>query len=202
MITGCKYWNDKDRLYIQERAAWEQVLPGLQMCGPTAAGNIRAALVDRDEGVNGFGGAWAERPADALATYFATPANWPELQNIRTLPLGWGAGQFPPWEIPQYYPIAVKKVFGLDAEFKYGVFSDVVNELLAGNGVQLCLKVPGHYIAAIAYDDQAKKICFKDPWSGDRWPGNSVTDENGNKWFGAIDYANVQPWYIVIKKPE
>ncbi|MBN2354297.1 MAG: hypothetical protein JXD23_17135 [Spirochaetales bacterium] len=206
MIKGTKYWNTKGRLYIQEKAAWEQILPGFQMCGPTAAGNARAALVDTDDGVAGFGGTWAGRPADALSTFFATPSNWPALKNVRNLQLGWwGPGVYVPWEIPQYYPLAAKEVFGLDAQFSFnGTFDKIAGFVSEGNAVQLCLKHPGHYITALAFDDETKRIAFKDPWSADRWPGgNALPDANGNKWFGRQDYdANVEQWYIVYLKKD
>jgi hypothetical protein len=202
MLIGTKYYNVKSRLWAQEKDGWEQVLQGLQLCGPTAASNARATLVDVDEGKSGFGGDWVERPADALATFFATPANWPAFQSIRPLPLGWGPGLFVPWEIPQYYEYAIKRVFGLIAKFEYGTFENIVDYLKQGCAVQLCLVTPGHFISAVAYDDSTQEILFKDPWGQDRWPGgNSVPDENGNKRFKELDYRqNINQWFIKYNK--
>ncbi|MDR0556332.1 MAG: C39 family peptidase [Treponema sp.] len=63
----------------------------------------------------------------------------------------------------------------------------------AGQAVQLCLVKPGHYIAAVAYDDLTREIIFNDPWPG-RFPGG-----NGfNRRMGKAEFkGNVKPFLIV-----
>jgi hypothetical protein len=48
-------------------------------------------------------------------------------------------------------------------------FNMVIDEIRKHHGVQLCLEDPGHWIAAIAYDDIHREIVFMDSW-GER-PG-------------------------------
>jgi len=43
-------------------------------------------------------------------------------------------------------------------------FDMMVAELKKGHGVQFCLENPGHWLAAIAYDDVHREIVYMDSW--------------------------------------
>jgi cell division protein YceG involved in septum cleavage len=97
-------------------------------------------------------------------------------------------------EVPQFYPIAVHAVFGVHGAFQFGHdFGSVAENLRAGKAVQLCLIRPGHYIAAVAYDEERQEIISNDPWP-ERFP-----DKNGfNRRLTEGEYrSNVKPYLIV-----
>jgi hypothetical protein len=78
--------------------------------------------------------------------------------------------------------------------FQFGHdFKGVSEKLSAGKAVQLCLVKPGHYIAAVAYDEARREIIYNDPWP-ERFP-----DKNGfNRRLTEGEYrANVKPYLIV-----
>jgi hypothetical protein len=195
IIQGARYWNDADRLHVQENNSFEILVPGLEYCGPTAAANCIEALYEDVA-------PWCViQLEDYLTAFFLDRGNIPMFNNIRPLPYGLGAGQWPPNEIPQLYPYAVRRCFNVESEYReHGTFEDVAKEVLSGNAVQLC--IPGHFIAALAYDSQTGQIGFKDSWVGDRWPGgSSIQDALGNKWFSKDHFDVVNKWYIVYRKP-
>jgi hypothetical protein len=85
-------------------------------------------------------------------------------------------------------------VFGVKATFQFGNdFNKIASYLANGNAVQLCLINPGHYIAAVAYDDEKQEIIFNDPWPG------RFADQNGfNRRMGRAEVAaNVKTFFIV-----
>lgn len=83
-------------------------------------------------------------------------------------------GSIPGNRIPQYYPMLVKRLFGVDAEYtNYLSYDDLVNEVNAGHGVQICLKNPGHYVAIVDVAPTGELI-YDDPMPS-RWP-------DGNGW--------------------
>jgi hypothetical protein len=197
IIQGAKYWADKNKLHIQENNAFEILLPGLEYCGPTAAINCIEALYDniaRDKGIK-------IQLEDYLTAFMLDPNNLEMFNKIRALPYGFGAGKYPSNRIPQIYPYCVKQCFDVDAEYKEeGDYEKIAQLLWNGDAVQLC--IPGHFIAALAYDSQINQIGFKDSWTGDRWPtGNSVVDPVNNKWFTKTDFEKIAKWYIWYKRP-
>jgi hypothetical protein len=204
MTQGAKYWFDKDRLYIQDNNAIETLVPGLEYCGPSAMINCIAALRDLENTpMNDYGGRWEIQPEDYATAYFIDQRNVTHFKRIRG---DVDFRQYPPNRIPQYYPTAALNVFAHEARYcEGGTFETIAKLLWEGNAVQLCIKSPGHYIAALAYDSSTMQIGFKDPWAGDRWPGgNTLADQNNNKWFDKDafndDEHGVQHWYIVYNK--
>jgi hypothetical protein len=123
--------------------------------------------------------------------FFNDPRNYAALKAARpdTPPDVWHGN-----EVPQFYPVAVKAVFGVNARFYFAHdFGGVAEYLQAGQAVQLCLVKPGHYIAAVAYDDRTREIIFNDPWPG------RFADTNGfNRRLGEVEYkTNIKPYVIV-----
>ncbi len=210
MIQGALNWKDRNALYDQTNNAWETAEPGLDQCNCSMDAIARAALVKDYESFlqskNVYGGLWHEQPEDSIANFYRDPRNRKLLQSIRMLDIGGGPGQVRPERVPQYRPAAMKAIFNIEAQFfmEGGTFERVAKLVWEGNVVGLCLKNPGHYICAVAFDDQTRQIAFKDPWPGDPWPGTktdpSIPDQDNNKWMSAVDFRNVEPWYILYHK--
>jgi hypothetical protein len=75
-------------------------------------------------------------------------------------------------------------------------FKDVTRQVSAGNGVQICLKNPGHWLAVIDYDGKRDVLIYMDSWGGR--PGlknGGVFEEMDQKEFT----ANAQPDVIVYR---
>lgn len=195
MIKGVKFWNDRDCYFVQTNNPTEEILRKgrndgvwLVSCGPSAAVMCIAAM-GFDVEVKTPGG-YKPQSEEVLMDFFNDPRNYSELKAARpeTPPDMWHGN-----EIPQFYPVAVPAVFGVKACFVWSApFVTVAAELQAGKAVQLCLKKPGHYIAAVAYDDERDEIIFNDPWP------NRFKDKKGfNRRMGRADFNNVKPFRIV-----
>lgn len=196
MIKGVKFWNARDCYFVQTNNPTEEILRKrsdgvwLVSCGPSAAITCIAAM--------GFDvevktpGDYKPQSEEVLMDFFNDPRNYPALQKVRpeTPPDMWHGN-----EIPQFYPVAVQSVFGVKARFEWTApFEKVIAELQAGKAVQLCLKKPGHYIAAVAYDDERDEIIFNDPWPGRFKDGNGF-----NRRLKRVDFSNVKPFRIVYE---
>ena len=167
MIHGAPFWNDKSKTYYsQENNAAEELLrkreenSWLETCGPTAAVSCLAAL---DYNLNIYcPGPYKPQPENCLQDFFNDPRNYKELERIRrdTDPVSFLGNR-----IPQWYPFAVKEVFGALGQFLFTSGIEItISALKKGYAVQLCLISPGHFIAAVAYDDESSEIIFNDPW--------------------------------------
>ena len=196
MIKGVKFWNARDCYFVQTNNPTEEILRKrsdgvwLVSCGPSAAITCIAAM--------GFDvevktpGDYKPQSEEVLMDFCNDPRNYPALQKVRpeTPPDMWHGN-----EIPQFYPVAVQSVFGVKARFEWTApFEKVIAELQAGKAVQLCLKNPGHYIAAVAYDDERDEIIFNDPWPGRFKDGNGF-----NRRLKRVDFSNVKPFRIVYE---
>nr|DAO15612.1 MAG TPA: peptidase [Caudoviricetes sp.] len=194
MIKGAQFWNDRACYFVQSNNPTEEILRKrsdgiwLVSCGPSAAITCIAAM--------GFDvevktpGDYKPQSEEVLMDFFNDPRNYPALQKVRpeTPPDMWHGN-----EIPQFYPVAVQSVFGVKARFEWTApFEKVIAELQAGKAVQLCLKNPGHYIAAVAYDDERNEVIFNDPWP------RRFKDGNGfNRRLSKADFSNIKPFRIV-----
>ena len=196
MIKGVKFWNARECYFVQTNNPTEEILRKrsdgvwLVSCGPSAAVTCIAAI-GFDVSIKTPGG-YAPQSEEVLMDFFNDPRNYPTLQKARpeTPPDMWHGN-----EIPQFYPVAVQSVFGVKACFEWKAdFDKVAAELSTGKAVQLCLKNPGHYIAAVAYDDERDEIIFNDPWPG------RFKDANGfNRRLKRADFSNVKPFRIVYE---
>ena len=194
MIQGAKNWNGYGLLYTQENNAFEILVPGLEYCGATAAVNCLSALYGGDLFRN-----IAIQPEDYLTAFLLNPSNIDMFKKILPLNYGVGAGKTPPNRVRNLFPYAVEKCFGARAEVRGGsTFESVARELWNGNTVELC--IPGHYIAAVAYND-AGKIGFKDSWAADTWPeGIGKPDADGNRWFEKRHFDSISREVVVYFK--
>ncbi|GHU01814.1 hypothetical protein FACS1894147_02380 [Spirochaetia bacterium] len=195
MIKGVRFWNDKDCYYTQTNNPTEEILRKrsdggwLVSCGPSAAVTCIAAM-----GFNvfcGCPGEYVPQSEEVLMDFFNDPRNYAVLKAARpdTPPDVWHGN-----EVPQFYPVAIRAVFGVSASFVWGnSFDTIVAHLQAGRAVQLCLVKPGHYIAAVAYDDETKEIIINDPWPGRFTDGNGF---NRRMTQGEIK-SNTKPFLIV-----
>ena len=195
MIKGVKFWNDRNCYYTQTNNPTEEMLRKrsdggwLVSCGPSAAVTCIAAM-----GYNvycGCPGEYLPQSEEVLMDFFNDPRNYAALKAARpdTPPDVWHGN-----EVPQFYPVAVKAVFGVDARFYFvHDFGGVAERLQAGQAVQLCLIKPGHYIAAVAYDDRTREIIYNDPW-----PGRFADKDGFNRRFDEAEYkTNIKPYVIV-----
>ena len=196
MIRGVKFWNEREFYYTQVNNPTEEVLRKrsdggwLVSCGPSAATGCIAAM--------GFDvevrtpGAYRPQSEEVLMDFFNDPRNYAALRAARpdTPPEVWHGN-----EVPQFYPVAVKEVFGVKANFEWGAeFEKVAAHLRSGRAVQLCLIKPGHYIAAVAFDEEAREIIYNDPWPGRFRDGNGFNRRMGEAEFR----CNVKPYLIVF----
>ncbi len=198
MIRGTVHWSDRKRYYSQANNPTEALLKAtmgnlkswLESCGPTAAINCLASM--------GYDvhivcpGEYKPQPEEVLMDYFNDPRNLETLKEIRDLP-----ESIPENRVPQFYPKAVREVFGRPCEFRWGpTFGNIILHVEDGHAVQLCLKKPGHYIAVLAYDDSERELIFNDPW-GERFKdgrsgwGRRLTQEEFE--------TNVQNYFILYK---
>jgi hypothetical protein len=195
MIKGVKFWNDKDCYYTQTNNPTEEILRKrsdgnwLVSCGPSSAVCCLAAL-GLDVSVS-CPGTYKPQPEEVLMDFFNDTRNYKALLAARpdTPPDVWHGN-----EVPQFYPVAVPAVFGVPASFTWGNdFGKIAAHLQAGRAVQLCLVKPGHYVAAVAYDDEVREIIYNDPYP------ERFADRNGfNRRMGEAECkANTKPYIIV-----
>lgn len=172
MIEGVKFWNDKSRYYTQSNNPIEAYHKACgiktgwtESCGPTSAVTILdssgypvAAAVP---------GTWKPQPEQLLWDYLNDPRNYDKFKLARPNLL---PGSIPGNRVPQYYPIAIKEVFGQNCSFAEGKsFRQIAEYVSTGKGVQLCLKNPGHFIPVVAFDDSSAELIFHDPFP-ERFP--------------------------------
>lgn len=159
-----KYWNDRDKFYIQTNNPTEIFLKKigysqwLETCGPTTLVNCIASLGVNVE-VETFGN-YKPQPESVVMDFFHDSKNYPLLKKARP--------NVEPSEIvgnrvPQYYPVAAWEIFRVKSYFKFVKdFKFVTNELIKGKAIQLQLKEPGHYIAAVHFDAETSEIVYND----------------------------------------
>jgi hypothetical protein len=175
MIVGAQFYADRDRFFSQVNNPSEELLRKtgavgwLETCGPTAAVNCLAVL--------GYDltivcpGPYRPQPEEVLSDFLNDPRNYRELSKERT---DISPDRMPNNRVPQYYPLAVAQVFGAQGSFIWLTMPEQLPKyLVEGRAVQICLEKPGHYLAAVAFDDEKDEIIFNDPWP-DQYP-----DKNG-----------------------
>jgi hypothetical protein len=195
MVKGVKFWNDRDCYYTQTNNPAGEILrkrpdrDWLVSCGPSAAVTCIAAM--GHPVLCECPGSYVPQSEEVLMDFFNDPRNYAVLKEARpdTPPDVWHGN-----EVPQFYPAAVKAVFGVTAAFERGAdFDRVAAELRSGRAVQLCLVKPGHYIAAAAFDEGTREIVYNDPWPGRFKDGNGF-----NRRMGEAEFKeNAKPYRIV-----
>lgn len=94
------------------------------------------------------------------------------------------------------YPKLANELFGARAEIVWSIDKNqLVSHLKSSDGIQICLKNPGHWIAVVAYDEDKDEFIYMDSW-GSR-PG--LKNGGVHEVMSAKDLSNVQPFYIWYK---
>jgi len=198
MVKGTKYWDDGDKYYTQENNPLDNMLRKakvrlwLETCGPTSAINILGSMGLLPE-VPKYG-TYQMQPESIVMDYFNDSRQYEKFNAIRDLDNRKWLNN----EIPQYYPIMAKELFGVIAKFDFGLnWALITWNLMEGNGVQLCLKKPGHYIAAVAYDDETNELIYNDSH-----PSRFKDGKGGhNRRMSEKEFLkNVKPYRIIYSK--
>lgn len=175
MIKGAWLWNDRERTYYtQTNNAVETLLKAkdgrgwLESCGPTAFIMAVAALGIKPEIARA--GRYSPQPEDIATLYLNDTSNADRFRAARPNLV---PGSIPGNRVPQYYPAAAADLYYLPAKYHDSLGFDAVAQLVSeGRPVQLCLVDPGHYIIAVAYDDEREELIYNDPWPGRFVDGN------------------------------
>lgn len=200
MLYCTKFYADKDKIYhSQVNNSYEQLLRALkksgdaahwlETCGPTAlAIAIHAKYkIKKTTTQNGY-----TIPDDELITFVLNYGkNSSKYQELRQLD-----EKYPEHRVPQFFPLALKLLYNIDAIFRYGFAKNVCAEIKQGNSVVFCFKNPGHYCAAVGYDSKTNKILYHNPWPRD--PRN----KHGGfmEWIEFGEYnGNCHSWYVAIE---
>lgn len=165
MIKGARFWNERLCYHVQTNNPTEQYLKKLgvaawlQTCGPTAAVNCLDALGYKIALTTP--GGYKPQPEEVLTDFFNDPANVERFKPIRS-DIEVTPGNY--W--PALYPAAVREVFGARAMclIQFKDWKKLVENIVAGSAVQLHLVKPGHYVAAVAYDDATRELVIWDSW--------------------------------------
>lgn len=226
-VEGAKYWNDRVKapLYVQTNNPAEELLRKtlaenrtevldyltqvntpedvknkvsklltgyLESCGPTASFNC---LVNVGYDISFKIGSHVPQYEELITDYLNNPANYAE---FRKLAPHFNPEVVPGNRVPQYYPNAVRAIFGAMASFHDHVsFPFIIDQLKQGRAVQICLNSPGHYLAAVAYDSTDDTIIYKDPWP------NRLPDGNGYNRKLSRDFCNkgIRDFVVVYHPP-
>lgn len=197
MISGASRWNDRDTFFQQTNNPSEELLRKtgavgwLETCGPTAAVMCMAVL-GYDLTVT-CPGVYRPQPEEVLSDFLNDPRNYPDLALERK---DISPDRMPNNRVPQYYPLAVERVFGASALFTWVQDPvDLAKYLTQERSIQVCLETPGHYLAAVAYDDATDEIIFNDPWP------ERYKDRNGfNRRMGRMSmWGNLKKFAIVYR---
>ncbi len=194
MIVGSKYWNDKDKWYIQTNNPTEEILRKinkidfLETCGPSAAVNCLAAH-GYDLSIS-CPGNYKPQPEEVLSDWFNDPRNYKLLKKARP---NLDPRDIPGGRVPQYYPVAAHDVFGQYCEFMWLVNHFQLSDLFKkGYSIQLCLLKPSHYIAGVAFDLGTSEIIYNDSWPSYK--------KGFNERLSGI--ANLEKYAVVYPPPE
>lgn len=178
-MKGTLNWNNgKSFWFIQDRSTIETIIrkqeiedfginkPALwlETCGSHSATNAALSIQpDPDKFLRSFStpGGEPTRPPDVLTLFLNAPQNSAELKAIRPdIDVDKMMGN----QVPQFYPLAVSRIFGVKADFQWiHNFNKVASLVSAGSAVQICLVKPGHYLCVIAYDEVNNKLIYVDP---------------------------------------
>lgn len=200
MIIALPRALNPDAYYSQTNNVVETILAKtkadrkLETCGPTSATIIVDAL-GKLVPITTPGG-WRPQPEDILAAWFNDPRNYDEMKKYRD---GVDPAEIMGNEVPQWYPPALKAVFGVESKFSWGMSFDVIWTALGeGRGVLATLKKPGHYIAIVGFDTDAREVIFHDPWPGDPWPARYAGTPGQCRRLTELELVNLQPFRVEI----
>ena len=199
MIRGARLWADRSTFSVQTNNSIEAILRKsaaphwLETCGPTSAVNCLDALGWPT--AIGLPGGGTVQPEDVLTLWMNDLKN-AGIQDAARPDID--PADYLDNEIPQYYPVALARVFGVKANFIMPApFALIVEAVSSGAAVMICLKKPGHFLAVVAYDDVVRALIYRDPW-----PARTGTDGFNLRMSEAEFGANGQPFAVVVHPPE
>lgn len=225
MIIGLKNWNNINTHYIQNNNPEEEILrkdglrdlknlkkiisdnvllgkinkiitPFLESCGPTAGCSVLSAM---GKNIDFKGpGEYNPKPDSVFTDFFNDPEFYKEMQSNRKEidPSIWFGN-----EIPQFYPFAIKKVFGIDSDFFWSPSFGIIEKALSkNNGIMLCFRNPGHWIGVVGIDIIKRELIYNDPNVNSEWPERYIGKSGFNRRLTEKEFnENVQGFYIEIK---
>jgi len=164
VIVGTRYWDDRDRYHVQTNNAIEALLRvaggthWLETCGPTAAATCLDMLGYELTVVTP--GVYRPQAEDVLSLAMNDAREAAAFEAIRA-----GVSGLPENRVPQFFPRAVDICFGAKGLFlESTTWPGLMSMFNSGRTLQLCRMTPGHYIPAVAYDDDTQEIIYHDPW--------------------------------------
>lgn len=182
MIYKTKYMHDASRCnFSQKNNAIEKLLDSYETCGTTACMSALNSLGYR---TNIFDGVQEE---DYCTCFLNNENNYKVFRDIRS---NLDPRDIPGNRVPQYYPYMVGRLFEADADFFMGnVKSNTIENLKLLNSVQICFDRPGHFVAAVGYDEDMKEVIYNDPLYG------------FNKRFNENRFGEFRNWGIIYFPP-
>lgn len=196
MLITVKYASDRKRYTQQNNNAIENIMKKFETCGPSAAVNcIDSVCKEITDVVKECQG--VAQPEDFLTIVMNNiPLYREEMLQARP---GLDPSQYPANEIPQYYPMFIKKLWGDKVKAVFAYFdgdkmAHIQSMIKDGQSVQACLINPGHFICVKGIDLEAGYLLCNDPYNG----------RNGVDGFSRVITVqevnnNFQPWYISYK---
>jgi len=136
------------------------------------------------------------QPEDAMTMWLNDTRNYPLLREQREDidPKDYMCNR-----VPQYFPIAVQKIFRVESEFVWGChFDDLKKRVTVGQACVVLLKNPGHFITIKAYDEDTNELLYDDPWSENPWPSRSKGTSSFNRRLIEQDFSNIDSFKIVF----
>lgn len=201
-IFGLKLWEDNNTYYTQTNNPSEESLRKedgkgyLESCGPTTAVNLVHA---RGNSVDVLcPGTHKPQPETVLFDYFQDPRNYKKFKDVRPT--------IDPYamfnnRVPQFYPVAIREMFGVKASYKEGYlsFDRIATSIFSNIGLMVCLKDPGHYIGIVAVNESKKEVIYRDPWPNNYWPENLKGTTGFNRKIEWKDFStNLKSFYVKI----
>jgi hypothetical protein len=133
------------------------MIDGFETCGPTSFMSCLNAVGYNTKLVDGV------QEEDIVTAFFRNKNNYAAFQRIRELDYD----EVPANRVPQLYPYMGKRLFGARVEFFMGdIRNRVIDAIKKFCSVQICFDNPGHYIAAVGYDEGNHEIIYNDPLGG------------------------------------
>lgn len=200
MIKGTVLWNSAGSYHKQDNNSIESFVKArdgtgwLESCGPTALVNAAEALgvvarLKIDETLKL--GTFFPQIEDVAFLYLNDPRNFEKFKKAAPdiVP-----GSIPGNRVFAYYPDAALDLFGIYAIFSPGLMEwrSLGKFLSTGRAIQLCLVKPGHYVTAVAFDEDTDEVIFWDPWK-DRLPGGGFCARMSRTEYE----GNVKPYSVV-----
>jgi len=162
-VQGIKYWNTPSIRYDQTENSFESFtekllaryhvhVGNLVSCGASACATLAEGMGWlRPEDYPQINGKSIQFD-DFIMAYMNDPRN-----NFTQDPLVFDN------EIIKNYVDLIRDLFGKESVYRRNInFKNTASNLCMGNGVQLCMIDPGHFVSAIAYDHKDNTIIYLD----------------------------------------